>query len=136
MPWRRKNLNIHLSTKKLDLKSNSGFADPHKTENAREHHRRLVSVGDRQEQAQNQAKDKRSPAELLVHNPMSNHDKNEDRDKPKIPVAQPFTHTTLQDHVGIRPASNEPAQVAAESSSLASLSIPNSTAAALHQAAQ
>lgn len=60
----------------------------------------------------------------------------EDSIIPKIPVAQALAHTTLQDHVGIRPASNESAKVTAKSSSLASLGITKATSAALHYTAQ
>jgi len=55
---------------------------------------------------------------------------------PKVPVAQPFTHATLQDHVGIRPASHEPAQVTAKSRGLASFSIGDATSTTLQYTAQ
>lgn len=52
---------LHLATKELDLKGHSGFSDPDKTKDTRENHRRLITLCDRQEQTQDQAKDKRSP---------------------------------------------------------------------------
>ncbi|KAG2004069.1 hypothetical protein GB937_009194 [Aspergillus fischeri] len=50
---------------------------------------------------------------------------------PKIPVTQTLTHSTLQDHVGIRPASYKASESATEPGRFASLGGPDASSAAL-----
>ena len=129
-------MHSHFTTKKLDLKCHRGFSDPDNTENTRENQRGLSPLSDGQEQTQHQAKDQRAPVKQampLAHIFQSMAPKSDCGSVPKIPIAQSLAHAALQDHVGIGPASHEPAQVAAKPSSLASLGLAETTAAALHQ---
>lgn len=134
---------IHVSTQQLDLQRHDGFSNPHDREDPRKDQVGLVVAGaDGQEHTQKQTKDERTPASpTRVSTPIlcdtrvpipllggSFH-------SPKIPIAQSLAHTTLENHIGVRPASGDVPQATPEPGGLSPFGRADAASSALQHAA-